>query len=95
MIERKAINLTVPADLAEQFDAVCAAYGHGKQKGMVLAAAMRMFMDAEPMHQGRVMQQVMQQQIELGMETVQESRKAAKVAGKRKKPIHRRPPNRP
>lgn len=50
-LRKKTINLTVPVDLAEAFDGVCGRYGHGKQKGMVLSAAILMFIEAPAQQQ--------------------------------------------
>ena len=51
MGQKKTINLAVPTDVAEAFDRLSGVYGHGKQKGMVLAAAMQLFLDSTPAKQ--------------------------------------------
>ncbi|MCC7205343.1 MAG: hypothetical protein IT441_09710 [Phycisphaeraceae bacterium] len=45
-MQKKTLNLAVPAELLADFNRVCALYGHGKQKGMVLSAAVLMFLEA-------------------------------------------------
>lgn len=45
-MHKKTLNLAVPAELLANFNRVCALYGHGKQKGMVLSAALLMFLEA-------------------------------------------------
>ncbi|MCC7406623.1 MAG: hypothetical protein IT442_01030 [Phycisphaeraceae bacterium] len=45
-MRKKTLNLAVPAELLADFNRVCALYGHGKQKGMVLSAALLMFLEA-------------------------------------------------
>lgn len=67
MSRKKALNLVVPEDLLRQFDVVAAAYGHGKQKGMVLAAALAMFLDAPAERQGAFIELVMQAEIRHGV----------------------------
>jgi hypothetical protein len=50
-VKKKTVNLTVSQDLADAFDGVCGRYGHGKQKGMVLSAAILMFLEASAANQ--------------------------------------------
>lgn len=50
---KKTLNLAVPAELLADFNRVCALYGHGKQKGMVLSAALLMFLEAPASEQVR------------------------------------------
>jgi len=70
MIEKKTLNLTVPASLLAEFDQVCRHYGHGKQKGMVLSAAILMFLKADPVEQGRCLKELAAAQIDTGVETM-------------------------
>lgn len=90
---KQAMNLTVPQPLADAFYAVCDTYGHGKQKGMILSAAILMFLEADPKTQGAYLKAVTGAEIDQGvrqMETqsvkpqaaVGRPRIAAKEAGK-------------
>lgn len=92
MAERKqAMNLTVPQDLADAFYAVCDEYGHGKQKGMILSAAIWMFLEADPADQGRCIKAVASAEIDEGVQRMiaklkggdpRRPRMAAKAAGR-------------
>lgn len=64
---KKTINLAVPELLLEQFMAVCSEYGHGKQKGLVLSAAMLMFLKADPVAQGRCIEEIMKADVADGV----------------------------
>ena len=70
--KKKTINLAVPADLLEQFNEVCGHYGHGKQKGAVLSAAMLMFLRADPESQGRCLEDIVTADIEQGVQAMLE-----------------------
>ena len=70
MIEKKTLNLTVPAELLAEFDEVCRHYGHAKQKGMVLSAAILMFLKAEPAAQGECLTELATAQIDSGVEAM-------------------------
>lgn len=72
MREKRTINLAVPEDLLEQFTEICAVYGHGKQKGMVLSAAILMFLKADPRAQGRCLEEVLQADVSQGVERLLE-----------------------
>jgi len=74
---KKTINLAVPADLAAAFDDVSAIYGHGKQKGMVLAAAMQMFLDSEPGEQARYVKRMATEPIDSAAMRLAERRRGA------------------
>lgn len=67
MERKKPLNLTVPADLAERFEQVCQEFGHGKQKGVVLSAAILMYLAADPEEQGDVLKQVIRNDISEGV----------------------------
>jgi hypothetical protein len=98
MPDKRTINLAVPAELADAFDHACSVYGHGKQKGLILAAAIRMFLDADPTEQGERIRQVFAADVLKGVEAMQlrhahppsdhTPRKAAKKRGRSKKPFH-------
>lgn len=59
MKPKKTLNLAVPQELHKEFNAACATYGHGKQKGMVLSAAILMFLRATPQQQGAYLHEIM------------------------------------
>lgn len=67
MPPKKTVNLTVPSDLLDQFESVCRHYGHAKQKGMVLSAAILMFLEADPADQGECLKQIAVCDIEEGV----------------------------
>ena len=67
MLKKKTLNLSVPAELLKEFDAMCGHYGHGKQKGMVLSAAMLMFLRTDPTHQGQCLKEIAVANIESGV----------------------------
>jgi hypothetical protein len=94
MRSRKTINLAVPADLAEQFDAICGVYGHGKQKGLVLAAAMLMFLEAHPEAQGEAIERVFQADVAQGVKQMLDRARAEqqqRIAAKKHRPDAKRP----
>jgi len=70
MLKKKTVNLTVPAELLAEFDEVCRHYGHGKQKGMVLSAAILMFLKADPVEQGECLKEVATAQITSGVQAM-------------------------
>ncbi len=76
MSHKKSLNLVVPEDLLRQFNEVSAAFGHGKQKGMVLSAAIAMFLDAPPQKQGQYLEQVMQAQVREGVDRLMDHARA-------------------
>jgi len=76
MSRKKALNLAIPESLLRQFDIVAAAYGHGKQKGMVLAAAIAMFLDAPPERQGEFLERVMQAEVRAGVSRMKDRAEA-------------------
>jgi hypothetical protein len=67
MTPKKTLNLAIPAQLLEEFNEVCAHYGHGKQKGMVLSAAILMFLRANPHAQGEFLHEIMAADIAQGV----------------------------
>lgn len=72
MIKKKTLNLSVPEPLIEQFNIACRQYGHGKQKGMVLSAALLMFLRADPAEQGECLKQIATAQITAGVDDLVE-----------------------
>lgn len=70
MARKKTINLAVPEDLLDQFNVVCSHYGHAKQKGLVLSAAMLMFLRADPQDQGRCLEDLVRSDIADGVKRV-------------------------
>ena len=68
MGRKKTLNLAVSQELLDEFNAVCAQYGHAKQKGMVLSAAVLMFLRSDPHTQGRFLEQVLNADISEGVQ---------------------------
>lgn len=75
MATKKTLNLAIPTDLLEQFNEVCKHYGHAKQKGMVLSAAILMFLRANPETQGQHLQEIATAQIDIGVKKMIEQTK--------------------
>ncbi|MEL7088051.1 MAG: hypothetical protein AAGL98_06360, partial [Planctomycetota bacterium] len=67
MARKPTVNLAVPEPLLNEFNAVCRAYGHNKQKGQILSAALMMFLEADPRDQGRWIQEVARADVERGV----------------------------
>jgi hypothetical protein len=63
-MKKKTINLTVSPSLVDRFDDVCGRYGHGKQKGMVLSAAILMFLEATAARQAEYVKRVAVSEVE-------------------------------
>lgn len=80
MGQKKTINLAIPAELADRFGQICGQYGHGKQKGMVLGAAILMFLEAQPRLQGEYVKRLAVADIESGVERLQ-ARAVGTMAG--------------
>lgn len=53
--------------MLKAFEATAAVYGHGKQKGQVLTAAMLMFLEADPRDQGAAVSAVLEVQTRRGV----------------------------
>ncbi|MEX1016148.1 MAG: hypothetical protein WD534_11910 [Phycisphaeraceae bacterium] len=70
------MNLTVPAELAERFETICKTYGHGKQKGVVLSAAILMYLGADPQKQGEMLREVIKSDISQGVDRMIERARA-------------------
>ena len=70
MARKKTINLAVPESLLHEFNEVCAHYGHGKQKGLVLSAAILMFLEADPSEQGKALERIMIADVRSGVESL-------------------------
>lgn len=82
MKPKKTLNLAISQELLEQFNTVCAHYGHGKQKGMVLSAAILMFLRADPRQQGQFLHEVLAADIASGVKKMLEEKvQQAKAAG--------------
>lgn len=77
MKPKKTLNLAIPQELLQEFNSVCAHYGHGKQKGMVLSAAILMFLRAEPDRQGEFLHQIMAADIAQGVKKMLAEKVAA------------------
>ncbi len=102
-LRKKTINLTVPRDLADAFDGVCGRYGHGKQKGMVLSAAILMFMEASAEQQAAYVKRLAVAEVEGRLlaaeprdplpsvpEPQADGPRAARLAARRVRPTSRR-----
>ena len=72
MARKKTINLAIPEALLTEFNEVCRHYGHAKQKGMVLSAAMLMFLEADPAKQGDVLERILIADVRSGVESMVE-----------------------
>ena len=96
MPPKRTINLSIDEDLLQRFNEACSAYGHGKQKGLVLSAAIRMFLDADPRDQGAYLEAIFRDDIDKGVATMMAKRgeadrprKAAKKRGPSQRPVKR------
>jgi len=83
MTVKKTVNLAIPTDLARRFDAICGQFGHGKQKGMVLGAAILMFLAAPPPRQGEYVKRLAVADIDLGVRRLQAQPALARPALRR------------
>ncbi|MEM1027368.1 MAG: hypothetical protein AAGJ38_04730 [Planctomycetota bacterium] len=72
MQRKPTLNLAIPEALLNEFNAVCRAYGHNKQKGQVLSAALMMFMEADPRDQGRWVEEVVKADVAQGIDQLLE-----------------------
>ncbi|MEM6553787.1 MAG: hypothetical protein AAF750_16840 [Planctomycetota bacterium] len=72
MARKPTVNLSLPESLLMEFNEVCRAYGHNKQKGQVLSAALMMFLQADPRDQGYWVQEVARADVENGVEELLE-----------------------
>lgn len=70
MPPKKTINLAIPEPLLTEFNDVCKHYGHAKQKGLVLSAAMLMFLEADPEAQGKALERILIADVRSGIETM-------------------------
>jgi hypothetical protein len=101
-VPKKTLNLAVPDDLLHAFNALCGHYGHAKQKGLVLSAALHMFLEADPREQGRHLRAVLERQVDVGVQSLLAERgeappplrltKAAKERKPAVKPLRHLPP---
>lgn len=63
---KPTINLAVDPGVLSAFERVAGTYGHGKQKGLVLTAAMLHFLEADPGEQARCVEAVMRAELAHG-----------------------------
>lgn len=70
MPRKKTINLAVPVPLLNEFNEVCRHYGHAKQKGLVLSAAVLMFLEADPAEQGRALERILIADVRSGVDAL-------------------------
>lgn len=70
MASKKTINLAIPVPLLDEFNELCRHYGHGKQKGMVLSAAILMFLEAHPAEQGCALERVLVADVRSGVDNL-------------------------
>ena len=89
MNRKKSLSLSIPVEMHKEFYDVCEQYGHAKQKGMVLSAAILMFLEADPEDQGEHLKAVLEAEISAGVRAMRSrshstkpARKAAKKAGR-------------
>jgi len=68
MPRKKTINLAVPEPLLQEFNEVCAHYGHAKQKGLVLSAAILAFLESDPAEQGKALERIMIADVRSGVD---------------------------
>lgn len=66
MNRKPTINLAVDAKVLAAFERTAAAYGHGKQKGLVLTAALLHFLEADPRDQARSVEAAMRADLNSG-----------------------------
>lgn len=70
MARKKTINLAIPEPLLNEFNEVCRHYGHAKQKGLVLSAAILMFLEADPAEQGEALEQILISDVRAGVDSM-------------------------
>ncbi|MFA9477610.1 hypothetical protein ACERK3_04805 [Phycisphaerales bacterium AB-hyl4] len=70
MPRKKTINLAIPEPLLEEFNEVCRHYGHAKQKGLVLSAAILMFLEADPAEQGESLERILISDVRAGVDSM-------------------------
>ena len=70
MASKKTINLAIPVPLLDEFNELCRHYGHGKQKGMVLSAAILMFLESHPAQQGDALERVLIADVRSGVDNL-------------------------
>ncbi|MEM8739689.1 MAG: hypothetical protein AAGG38_14595 [Planctomycetota bacterium] len=68
MTRKPTLNLAVSEPLLVEFNQVCRAFGHNKQKGQVLSAALMMFLQTDPRDQGHWVRRVVEADIDQGVE---------------------------
>lgn len=67
MPRKPTINLALPETLLVRFNELCRTYGHNKQKGQILSAALLMFLEADPREQAEWIDAVRLAETEAGM----------------------------
>ncbi|MEX0746208.1 MAG: hypothetical protein WD118_11455 [Phycisphaeraceae bacterium] len=70
MARKKTINLAIPEPLLAEFNDVCRHYGHAKQKGLVLSAAILLFLEADPAEQGEALERILIADVRAGVDTM-------------------------
>ncbi|MEX0653110.1 MAG: hypothetical protein WD534_14370 [Phycisphaeraceae bacterium] len=70
MSRKKTINLAVPEPLLAEFNEVCRHYGHAKQKGLVLSAAILLFLEADPSEQGDALERILIADVRNGVDSM-------------------------
>lgn len=70
MSRKKTINLAIPESLLGEFNEVCRHYGHAKQKGLVLSAAILLFLEADPSEQGDALERILIADVRDGVDSM-------------------------
>lgn len=79
MPRKKTINLAIPVPLLNEFNEVCKHYGHAKQKGLVLSAAILMFLEADPADQGEALERILVADVRSGVDELIERAKTEQI----------------
>ncbi|MEM8782291.1 MAG: hypothetical protein AAGE65_05470 [Planctomycetota bacterium] len=66
MNRKPTINLAVDPKVLASFERTAAVYGHGKQKGLVLTAALLHFLEADPREQARCVEEAIRADLNAG-----------------------------
>lgn len=67
MPRKPTLNLALPETLLVRFNELCRTYGHNKQKGQILSAALLMFLESDPREQAEWIDAVRLAETEAGM----------------------------
>lgn len=87
--KKRNLNLAIEPAFYDSFHRVALAYGHVKQKGDVLAAALLMFVEADPVTQASYLKRIASARIDDGVtELVEEAKlnQARAIAARESKP---------